>query len=264
VGLAAERAFGQPALWPPFLLARVVSDGPGTWYLRERCGAGAGYALCAHLDALPTRSAGEFLWETAPGRGVLSRASNAEVRRIVAEQAEVVLSAVAAYPLEQLAASARNFGRQLAAFGVGEFAQTPAFGEKLAALLPAEAEAYARTRVARSAAAGEDGSGWALAALGAVHAAALVLSSLAAAAALLLLPPRRGSGEGRPGRGAEAALVLAVAAGIVANAAVTGIISEPHDRFGARVVWALPMVCALLVLRRLPRPSLGGGGGAAG
>jgi hypothetical protein len=189
---------------------------------------------------------------------VLSRASNAEVRRIVAEQAEIVLGAVAAYPLEQLAASARNFGRQLAAFGVGEFAQTAAFGAKLAALLPAEAEAYARTRVARSAAAGEDGSGWALAALGAVHAAALALSSLAAAAALLL-PPRRGSGEGRPGRGAEAALVLAVAAGIVANAAVTGIISEPHDRFGARVVWALPMVCALLVLRRLPRPSLGGG-----
>jgi hypothetical protein len=40
--------------------------------------------------------------------------------------------------------------------------------------------------------------------------------------------------------------VLMVVGGIVANAAVTGILSTPHDRYQARVIWLVPMLVILL------------------
>jgi hypothetical protein len=42
--------------------------------------------------------------------------------------------------------------------------------------------------------------------------------------------------------------------GVVANAAVTGILSTPHDRYQARVIWLIPLLAMIVLLRRRRRP----------
>ncbi|MBD0272787.1 MAG: hypothetical protein ICV73_12760, partial [Acetobacteraceae bacterium] len=53
-------------------------------------------------------------------------------------------------------------------------------------------------------------------------------------------------------------ILCCVAAGVLANAAVLGALSGPHDRYGARIAWLLPLA-GLLAWRRSRRPSAGVG-----
>ena len=47
-------------------------------------------------------------------------------------------------------------------------------------------------------------------------------------------------------------LALAILLGILANAFVCGAVSQPADRYGARVIWLLPMLASLLILFAWP------------
>jgi hypothetical protein len=49
--------------------------------------------------------------------------------------------------------------------------------------------------------------------------------------------------------------MLALVAGVALNAAISGALSEPHSRYGARVAWVLPFAAAALALYRLPAAS---------
>jgi hypothetical protein len=40
---------------------------------------------------------------------------------------------------------------------------------------------------------------------------------------------------------------------LLANAAVCGVLSNPHDRYGARMVWIAPLVLTLLLCRLYAR-----------
>ena len=69
-------------------------------------------------------------------------------------------------------------------------------------------------------------------------------------ASLLGLGPRQvPAGEGADSA-AFAILVMTILLGVLANAAVTGILSTPHDRYQARVIWLVPMAAMLVFLRR--------------
>ncbi len=57
----------------------------------------------------------------------------------------------------------------------------------------------------------------------------------------LVLLPRRVPGEVK-------ALAVMVILGILANALVCGGISQPATRYGARVIWLLPMMAAILMI----------------
>jgi hypothetical protein len=46
-----------------------------------------------------------------------------------------------------------------------------------------------------------------------------------------------------------ARLAATVAVAILANAAVCGLVSSPHDRYGARIVWIATFAVALVPLR---------------
>ena len=60
-----------------------------------------------------------------------------------------------------------------------------------------------------------------------------------------------------PGRVAGKIKLFAVVIllGILANAFVCGAVSQPANRYGARVIWLLPMLAGLLSLFVLPRRS---------
>ena len=50
--------YGAPSLngeGQPFLMARLIADGPGRWHLAEHCRE-AGFAICEHVHDLPDNS----------------------------------------------------------------------------------------------------------------------------------------------------------------------------------------------------------------
>jgi hypothetical protein len=49
-------------------------------------------------------------------------------------------------------------------------------------------------------------------------------------------------------------------AALLANAFVCGVLSNPHDRYGARLVWVAPLVVTLLLCRLYARRGLSQGG----
>jgi peptidoglycan/LPS O-acetylase OafA/YrhL len=68
----------------------------------------------------------------------------------------------------------------------------------------------------------------------------------------------------RARRGGDARLLgflLCVGVGVLANAAVTGALSGPHDRYGARIAWLLPLSA---LLAWWPRRGVAAGRGEAG
>jgi hypothetical protein len=46
-------------------------------------------------------------------------------------------------------------------------------------------------------------------------------------------------------------LAAAAAIALLANAVVCGVLANPHDRYGARLVWVAPLVVALVLWRAL-------------
>jgi hypothetical protein len=50
----------------------------------------------------------------------------------------------------------------------------------------------------------------------------------------------------------ETAWLLLLLAGVLCNAIISGAFSEPHARYGARVIWLLPMAAALLAAAHRP------------
>ena len=230
LGLAAGwLAFGQPTPTPrapPFLLARGWEDGPVRAYLDRACAQGADWTMCGLRDRLPP-SAQEFLWAETGSYWAMTQEQRAAVR---AEAAGLVLQAVMADPLGQLAASLRNAGRQLVRIGLGDLVVGRG------ALVTPEDYTFLYLPAVPAAVWGLDGfSTWC---------AILVLASLAV---LAVAARRPRPAEMRP-------LAAPVLAGIVLNAAICGVLSGPFDRYQARVIWLLPLLAGAVLLA--PRPGL--------
>ena len=62
--MLVEKSLGARVTRPPVLMARVIADGTGARYLREKCPQ-ADFAVCQFADRLLTNS-DAFLWETLP------------------------------------------------------------------------------------------------------------------------------------------------------------------------------------------------------
>ena len=242
-GLTVDAVYGAPPVRPPFLMARVASDAPGAAWLAAHCPE-VGLRLCAFAQRMPLDT-DLFLWSTDPAVGVYGSADAATRRALDAEQTTFVLGVLADNPLGQLAASLGDFGTQLARFGLGEFAYEDYMRETVAAILPAE------TRAAFVGSALYRGTFPLGAADLLAQAATLVAAAwLAWRAAAELAAPGRGGADSADRALRVFAIVLV--GGVVANAAVTGILSTPHDRYQARVIWLVPLLALVVFLRRRP------------
>ncbi len=213
-------AFGEASLAPkryPIQLARSVADGPGAWYLRDHC-ATERYAICEIFGRYPPRKSGDFLWAKD---GVRYRATPEQMERIRAEESLIVRRAAMEYPMEQFRLSATNIALQLVLFGPDDLV----FGQRL---VGREDPDLTQVRAGRPQ----------LTAVGeAVVYASFVLS------ALLLVAIRR---QLRP---VEIAAIAIVVIGLLANAAICGILSGVTDRYQGRVAWLLPALAILILLR---------------
>ena len=199
--VAVSRITGQVATPPPFLLARVIEDGPGTSYLRQAC-AEERYAVCRFVDRMPIQE-DDFLWSRDPDQGVWYVASPEERARIAREQYTIVLRSFLHAPLAQIKASTSNFGRQVVSFGVMGFEVDDELRSFVAKSFHGSiAEPFMRSRIA--------GGGIDLATLSTLHYVVVLASVI-----LLALRFRSLDASTR-------AVIAIVLTGIVLNALVTG------------------------------------------
>jgi hypothetical protein len=217
---------GRAALAPYgniFLLSRVIYDGPGADALRADCPA-AGWRLCRWADALPA-TADEFLWQpTSP----LIRAGGAKVESSEADA--IIRAAVLREPLREARAMATNALAQFVRFGTGDgLVPWPD------TVLPWLARGFPPREVAEFEAGLQMRGRLDLPLpLLALHEVLAVLGMLGVLAGLW-------RGRTAPLRGFCLAVLLALAV----NAAVTGALSGPHDRYQSRIVWLAPLAALL-------------------
>ena len=235
--------YGEPSLngeRPPFLASRVMADGPGRWYLEQHCPQ-ANLALCAYVGHLPDDS-DVFLW--GPD-SVFENADEETQTRINQEETRFVLATLRAYPRAQLSKSVVNFWQQLTTFEVWNFDPNAWMSEALNHTLTGGRASFLRSRQARDAMPSEffaDLQFW------------TVIVSLVLIAAFLPFLWRR-----RDPR--LTGLFVIIVSAVIANAFVTGALSTVEERYQCRVVWLLPLLAALLVLRwsarwhKMPRPA---------
>jgi hypothetical protein len=231
-------AFGRPVLSPHgavFLLARLQADGPAAATIRARCPQ-AGWHLCAFVRRLPMDS-DEFLWDAGapPNRRADGTPMPMGGMRIAPEAQAIIAATLRDRPREVALAMARNTVAQALLVEVGDTLgnrHLAASARRAIAVLPAgELAAF-------DAGAQMRGDLPDLAAPFLAPHLPVLLASLPLVVVAFGLAAWRGD---RPRAGLVAGLLVAVAV----NAFATGALSAPADRYGARIVWLLPLAAAL-------------------
>ena len=222
--------YGKPTLngqRPPYLMARVIADGPGRWYLDKNCPQ-LHWAICNHLSQL-SDNPDTLLWDAD---GAYQSATDDERNQIDHEEMPLVLATIRAYPRQQLSRSAANFSQQLLSFGLFGFDSSAWMLEQFDEVMPKARSSYLQSRQARDALPLDlltEIQWW------------TIVASLAAIAALIPLLWRRHSPR-------LAGLSLVVVATVVANALVTGVMSVVDDRYGCRIIWLIPLLAGIFFL----------------
>ncbi len=222
--------YGKPSLNGkrlPFLMVRVIADGPGRWYLEQHCGE-VKLAICDHAHNLPD-NADDFLW-TADG--IWQSASEETRERLRQEEIPLVWATLRAYPREQLSKSAANFWDQLMTFDLEIFRPNEWILQVFDRVLPGERSSYLRSRQTRGALPHEfftSVQNWTVI-------ASLVVIGVFTPRKWRSWPPRL------------IGLGVVIVSTVVANAFVTGMLSMVENRFQSRVIWLLPLLAGVLVL----------------
>jgi hypothetical protein len=224
---------------PIMALARLIQDGQAQPYLRQVCPQ-AGYSLCPYVSELRAgeRGAEDFLWkQDSPFYKVKGWE---RWRSFAPEARQIVLGSLWTRPLENLRAALGSWLHQLLTFGTGSGLEPHLWEATNVELqyFPGQASCYLTTR---------EYQGMDLSTLSRVHQMLLDLLMLLGLL-LALLGLRRGDPLDR--------VLLLVLMATLVNAAITGVVSTPDDRYQARVVWLFVPVVLLTLARRpgAPRP----------
>jgi hypothetical protein len=226
---------GRFALSPygaSFMLARLQEDGPATALLKARC-PDAGWYLCAFTDRLPM-PANDFLWEPD---SPMNRDATGQPRflggmMLAPEAGQIVAATIRADPLGVARAMAGNMLAQLGSFGIGDTLDEAHFA---VAIRPRIEQGFsARELIALD---------QARQAQGLLKDALMPLNPFHLLVVLLALPVLAWAAW--RGQGLALAFALFLLAAVLGNALICGGLSGPHPRYGARIMWLLP-VAALL------------------
>ena len=235
INFAAFRRFSVSPFGSVFLLARLIYDGPGGLTLQHDCSI-ARWRLCTYTNELPPfatkfSNADFFLWQPD---SPLARLGGA--KQLAAEANEIISRALHEHPAAVASASLRNFLRQLVRFraGDGMHAWPDQVRPVIAANFPArELRAFDLSRQERGR----------LSAPSWLRMLQDVAFLVGLAVTLYELAAARSRGD------PLALLCAAVLVCLLGNAAVTGVLSGPHDRYQSRVIWLACVVPLLLGCR---------------
>jgi hypothetical protein len=231
---------GQLAFTPggsSFIFGRLVQDGIVKRYLDDQCPDPA-IRLCGYQDALPD-SADGWLW--GPGTPLYKLGGPDDYGD---EERRIILDTLRMYPLDHLRTAFSATLQQLVKARTVTSIRTPDNNhaiETLERLTPALMPAVEAARQQREGALD-------LTALNRVHVPVALLGMALLPIVIVLgarrmIPPR------------IAAMALTVAIALLANAAISGILSNPVDRYQSRLIWLAPLMVGLAAMRRAPTRS---------
>ena len=230
--LGANYIVGKTVAWTPggygIAFGRMLQDGIVTRYLNDHC-PDAQLKLCPYRNELPL-DADTFLW----GKSVFN-----DLGRFAGlgdEMRTIVLGSLRDYPAMQVETALRATARQLVAVGTGEGIVTTLWHTY------GIIERYTPSVVPAMQAARQQHGEIGFAAINMID-VPVAWAAMALLPALLLLGIY--SAEFADLGRFAATLLLA----LLSNAVVCGVISDPHDRYGARIVWTAVFAVALALAR---------------
>jgi hypothetical protein len=232
--LAGNLALSGQLAWTPggfgIAFGRMLQDGIVKRYLDDHCPT-VRLKLCPYRNELPA-TADDFLWSN----GVFNELGRFD--GLDEEMRFIVLHSLQEYPLQQietaLAASARQL--RLVATGHGTHDQIWHTYGIIERYIPGEAPAMHNARQQRGELNFDP--------INRIH-VPIALGSMILALVLLA----RATISGRFDETGRLAATVTVA--ILANAFVCGVLSGPHDRYGARIAWIATFTAAIAILRAI-------------
>ncbi|WP_316192410.1 MULTISPECIES: hypothetical protein [unclassified Bradyrhizobium] len=242
--LAANAALSRQFAWTPggvgVAFGRMLQDGIVTQYLRDHCPQQK-LKLCPYRNELPP-TADDFLW----GHSMFDKLGRFE--GLNDEMGFIVERSLAEYPLWQVKAAAVATAEQLVhvATGEGTNGWLPHTYGIIDRYVPAQSQAMHAAHQQH----------WEInfAPVNWLH-VPVALGSMLAVVAIV------GHAIWRRRRDDVALLAATVTLALLGNAVICGVISGPHDRYGARIVWIATFTGLIAAARYLsgadkPDPSL--------
>ncbi|MCK1406282.1 hypothetical protein [Bradyrhizobium sp. 76] len=230
--VSANHALSGKWTWTPggtgVAFGRMMQDGIVARYLNDHCPREK-LKLCPYRDQLPA-TADEFLW----GKSMFNTLGRFEGMND--EMGTIVVGSLADYPAWQAGAALRAMGQQLlhVATGEGTNGWIPHTRGIIERYIPSQA---APMRAARQ-------QNWALDFdyVNWLHVPVALASMLGLVALLGHALRRRRLDDLR-------LLAATVVLALLGNAFICGVISGPHDRYGARIVWVATFVVLMALFR---------------
>lgn len=234
--LAANFALSGQLAWTPggigVAFGRMLQDGIVAQYLRDHC-ATENLKLCPYRDELPP-TADDFLW----GHSMFNTLGR--FQGLDDEMGFIVKHSLAEYPAWQARAALTATVDQLlhVATGEGTSGWIPHTYGIIERYIPAQ---VAPMRAARQ-------QNWRLdfTAINRIHVPV-------ALASMLLVALLFGRGLWRRTGDELTLLAGTVTLALLGNAAICGVLSGPHDRYGARLVWVATLVVLIAAARSFTR-----------
>jgi hypothetical protein len=230
--LSANFALSGQFAWTPggygVAFGRMMQDGIVARYLNDHCPE-QNLKLCPYRNQLPP-TADDFLW----GRSMFDKLGR--FAGLNDEMEFIVRRSLAEYPLWQAEAALVATAQQLTDVATGEGSDNW-IGHTWGII-----ERYMPKQVAAMRAAHQQHRELHFAAINRIHVPVALLSMLLVAAILANALRRRQLDD-------LALLAATVSLALLGNAFVCGVISGPHDRYGARIVWIATFVVLIAAIR---------------
>jgi hypothetical protein len=230
--LSANFALSGQWAWTPggygVAFGRMLQDGIVTRYLRDHCPQ-AQLKLCPYRDELPA-SADQFLW----GNSMFNTLGR--FKGMDDEMGFIVRHSLGEYPLWQVEAALSATAQQMIHVATGE--RTNGWIPHTYGII----ERYMPSQIGRMRAAHQQHWDVNFAALNRLHVPVALTS-------MLLLFGMVAKGIWRRQLDDLTLLAATVSLALLGNAFVCGVISGPHDRYGARMVWVTTFTVLIAAIK---------------
>jgi hypothetical protein len=234
--LAANFALSGQLAWTPggygVAFGRMLQDGIVKKYLDDHCPQQK-LKLCPYRNELPA-TADKFLW----GNSMFNTLGR--FQGLNDEMGLIVRQSLAEYPLRQAGAAIVATAQQLVHVGTGEGTNVW-IGHTYGII-----ERYLPAQVKPMRAAYQQHHDIDFAAINRLHVPVALASMLAVVAILAIAIWRRRLDD-------LTLLAATVTLALLGNAFVCGVISGPHDRYGARLAWVASFVVLIALIRHFAR-----------
>jgi hypothetical protein len=237
--VSANYALSGQAAWTPggysIAFARMLQDGIVTRYLNDHCPT-QHFKLCPYRNDLP-ETADDFLWSRETVFNKLGRFPG-----MSDEMGYIAVHALTEYPLWQTEEALLATGEQMLEVATGENTDHPTLMHTYGVF-----REYLQRQLKVVDAARQQKSFLTFGPVNLIHVPVALISTALVFAMLIAALFRR--------RADDVTLLMAtVCLALLGNAAICGIISGAHDRYGSRLVWIATFAVMIAVMKRSRPP----------